>query len=79
MRKADSKIAILDFRTSFNLFSDLLGSIPWETASGGKGEQGIWLLFKDSLLRGEEQSFPVCRKARMRGRRPAWVNMELLS
>lgn len=80
MTKTDSKIIILDFRKArFSLFVDLFGSIPWETASGSKGVQESWLIFKDSLLGAEERSFPACRKTNKHGRRPAWVNRELLS
>jgi len=78
--KTDSRIIILDFRkASFSIFRDLLGSIPWEIASGGKGVQESWLIFKDSLLRVGERFSPVCRKASKHGRRPVWVNVQLLS
>ncbi|KAF1517439.1 hypothetical protein FQV19_0016785, partial [Eudyptula minor] len=37
-----------------------------------------WTIFKKEVLKAQEQAVPVCRKKNGRGRRPAWLNRELL-
>ncbi|KAF1435562.1 hypothetical protein FQV21_0002216, partial [Spheniscus demersus] len=37
-----------------------------------------WTFFKKEVLKAQEQSVPVCRKKNGWGRRPAWLNGELL-
>lgn len=43
----------------------------------GKRPQESWLIFKDSLLRTQEQ-LTMFRKLSKHGRKPVWMNMELL-
>ncbi|CAM5133163.1 unnamed protein product, partial [Natator depressus] len=56
-----------------------MGRIPWENNTRGKGDQESWLYFKESLLRLQEQTIPMCRKNSKYGRRPAWLNNEILA
>ncbi|KAF1449307.1 hypothetical protein FQV21_0007288, partial [Spheniscus demersus] len=37
-----------------------------------------WTIFKKEVLKAQEQAVPVCRKKNRSGRRPAWLNGELL-
>ncbi|KAF1522501.1 putative RNA-directed DNA polymerase from transposon X-element, partial [Eudyptula albosignata] len=37
-----------------------------------------WTFFKKEVLKAQEQAVPVCRKKNGWGRRPAWLNRELL-
>ncbi|NXP18553.1 RTXE polymerase, partial [Scytalopus superciliaris] len=37
-----------------------------------------WTCFKQEVLSAQEQAVPVCRKASQWGRRPAWLNSEIL-
>ncbi|KAF1548265.1 RNA-directed DNA polymerase from mobile element jockey, partial [Eudyptula albosignata] len=37
-----------------------------------------WTIFKKEVLKAQEQAVPVCRKKNGWGRRPAWLNRELL-
>ncbi|CAM4707287.1 unnamed protein product, partial [Lepidochelys olivacea] len=45
----------------------------------GKGVQESWLYFKESLLRLQGQTIPMSRKNSKYGRRPAWLNSEILA
>ncbi|CAM4564646.1 unnamed protein product [Lepidochelys olivacea] len=45
----------------------------------GKGVQESWLYFKESLLRLQGQTIPMSRKNSKYGRRPAWLNGEILA
>ncbi|CAM4583475.1 unnamed protein product [Lepidochelys kempii] len=45
----------------------------------GKGVQESWLYFKESLLRLQGQTIPMCRKKSKYGRRPAWLHSEILA
>ncbi|CAM4547794.1 unnamed protein product [Caretta caretta] len=56
-----------------------MGRIPWGTNMKGKGVQESWLYFKESLLRLQGQTIPMCRKNSKYGRRPAWLNGEILA
>ncbi|CAM4645966.1 unnamed protein product [Lepidochelys kempii] len=56
-----------------------MGRIPWGTNMKGKGVQESWLYFKESLLRLQGQNIPMCRKNSKYGRRPAWLNGEILA
>ncbi|CAM5131267.1 unnamed protein product [Natator depressus] len=56
-----------------------MGKIPWENNMRGKGVQESWLYFKESLLRLQGQTIPTCRKNSKYGRRPAWLNSEILA
>ncbi|CAM4582215.1 unnamed protein product [Caretta caretta] len=56
-----------------------MGRIPWGTNMKGKGVQESWLYFKESLLRLQGQTIPMSRKNSKYGRRPAWLNSEILA
>ncbi|CAM4611583.1 unnamed protein product [Caretta caretta] len=56
-----------------------MGRIPWENNMRGKGVQESWLYFKESLLRLQGQTIPMCRKNSKYGRRPAWLHSEILA
>ncbi|CAM5090430.1 unnamed protein product [Eretmochelys imbricata] len=45
----------------------------------GKGVQESWLYFKESSLRLQGQTIPMCRKNSKYGRRLAWLNSEILA
>ncbi|CAM5148340.1 unnamed protein product [Eretmochelys imbricata] len=79
-RKESSRIQILDFRKAdFDSLRELMGRIPWENNMRGKGVQDSWLYFQESFLRLQGQSIPMCRKNSKYGRRPAWLNSEILA
>jgi len=78
--RAISRIKTLDFRTpNFGLFKELLGVIPRARALEGRGVHECWLLFKHHFLHAQERCIPLTKKSRKGGRRPAWVNKELLA
>lgn len=78
-RRAINKASTLDFRRAdFSLFKRLVQRVPWETALENKGVQEGWTYFKKEVLNAQEQAVPVCRKASWQGRRPAWLNREIL-
>ncbi|CAM5102191.1 unnamed protein product [Natator depressus] len=56
-----------------------MARIPWGTNMKGKGVQESWLYFKESLLRLQGQTIPMSRKNSKHGRRPAWLNGEILA
>ena len=79
MRKKDSRVATLDFRrANFTLFRELLSRVPWESAFEALGVHECWSFFKNHLLKAQEQAIPLCPKSSKQGRRPAWLNRELL-
>ncbi|CAM5145543.1 unnamed protein product [Natator depressus] len=79
-RKESSRIQTLDFRKAdFDSLRELMGKIPWENNMRGKGVQEGWLYFKESLLRLQGQTILMCRKNSKYGRRPAWLNSEILA
>ncbi|KAK4829746.1 LOW QUALITY PROTEIN: hypothetical protein QYF61_006455 [Mycteria americana] len=74
-----SKTTTMDFqRADFGLFRTLVESVPWEIVLKGKGVQEGWAFFKKELLKAQEQAVPMCGKTNQQGRRPAWLNRELL-
>ncbi|KAK4823437.1 hypothetical protein QYF61_002123 [Mycteria americana] len=79
VRRGVSKTTTMDFqRADFGLFRTLVERVPWETVLKGKGVQEGWTFFKKEVLKVQEQAVPVCRKTNWWGRRPAWLNRELL-
>ncbi|GAB0179271.1 UDP-glucose:glycoprotein glucosyltransferase 2 [Grus japonensis] len=62
----------------YQVFSDLLGRIPWDKALGGRGAQDSWLIFKGHLLRAQEQCIPTKKKSGKTTKRPPWMNKDLL-
>ncbi|KAK4811295.1 hypothetical protein QYF61_023347 [Mycteria americana] len=69
----------MDFqRADFGLFRTLVERVPWETVLKGKGVQEGWAFFKKEVLKAQDQAVPMCRKTNQQGRRPAWLNGELL-
>ena len=78
-RKKDSRFATLAFRrANIKLFRELFNRVPWECAFEGLGVHECWSVFKNHRLEAQEQAIPLCRKSSKRGRRPAWLNRELL-
>ncbi|GAB0180024.1 hypothetical protein GRJ2_000467700 [Grus japonensis] len=78
-RKTATKTSTLDMRRAdFRLLRELVSQVPWETALEGIGVHQCWSLFKGHLLRAQEQVIPKCRKSSRQGRRPAWLNRDLL-
>ena len=74
-----SKTAILNLqRVDFDLFRTLVAGVPWESLLKGKGVQEAWTLLKMEILKAQEQAVPECPKASRRGRKPVWMNCELL-
>ncbi|CAM4488283.1 unnamed protein product [Lepidochelys kempii] len=79
-RKVSSRIRTLDFRKAdFDSLRERMARIPWGTNLKGKGVQESWLYFKESLLRLQGQTIPMSRKNSKYGRRPAWLNSEILA
>ncbi|CAM5076528.1 unnamed protein product [Eretmochelys imbricata] len=79
-RKVSSRIRTLDFRKAdFDSLRERMARIPWGTNLKGKGVQESWLYFKESLLRLQGQTIPMSRKNSKYGRRPAWLNGEILA
>jgi len=69
----------MDFqRADFGLFRTLVERVPWERVLKGKGVQESWTFFKEEVLMAQEQAVPMSHKMNRRGRRPAWLNRELL-
>jgi len=78
--RAISRIKTLDFRrANFALFNELLGGIPWARAFEGRGVQECWSLFKRHFLHAQERCIPLRKKSSKGGKRPAWMNKELLA
>ncbi|PKU39519.1 rna-directed dna polymerase from mobile element jockey-like [Limosa lapponica baueri] len=74
-----TKTTTLDFRrANFDLFRRLLDKIPWVAALKDIGGQEGWTYSKKEVLKAQEQAVPVCQKTSRRGRRPAWLNRDLL-
>lgn len=46
----------------FGLFKELVGRISWESALEGRETHESCLIFKDSLLKAQEQSILMFRK-----------------
>ncbi|CAM4498483.1 unnamed protein product [Lepidochelys kempii] len=79
-RKVSSRIRTQDFRKAdFDSLRERMARIPWGTNLKGKGVQESWLYFKESLLRLQGQTIPMSRKNSKYGRRPAWLNGEILA
>ena len=79
VRRVTSKTAVLNVqRADFDLFRTLVAGVPWESLLKGKGVQEAWTLLKMEILKVQEQGVPECRKVSHRGRRPVWMNQELL-
>ncbi|CAM4664489.1 unnamed protein product [Lepidochelys kempii] len=79
-RKVSSRIWTLDLRKAdFDSLRERMGRIPWGTNMKGIGVQESWLYFKESLLRLQGQTIPMSRKNSKYGRRPAWLNHEILA
>lgn len=77
--RVTSRTAVLNFRrVGFDLFRSLVAGVPWVSLLKGKGVQEAWTLLKKEVSKAQEQAVPVSCKASWRGRRPAWMNHELL-
>lgn len=79
IRQTKSKIKKLNFRKAkFQLFRELLNKTPWESALKDKGAQQSWQIFKKAFLWAQELSIPRWRKSGKKGKKPAWLNQDLL-
>lgn len=79
VRRGFSKTAtLIILRVDFELFRTLVGKIPWESVLKCKGVQEGWLFLKKEVLNAQEQAVPLCQKMSQQGRRPVWLNRELL-
>jgi len=79
VKRGASKITTMDFwRANFGLFRMLVEKVAWERVLKGKGVQAGWTFCSEEVLKAQEQAVPMCRKTNWRGRRPAWLNSELL-
>uniref|UniRef100_K7EXP3 Endonuclease/exonuclease/phosphatase domain-containing protein n=1 Tax=Pelodiscus sinensis TaxID=13735 RepID=K7EXP3_PELSI len=78
-RRENSKIETMDFRKAdFGKLRKLIGKVPWESRLRGKTAEESWQFFKGTLLRAQKQAIPLCRKDRKYGKRPLWLNHEIL-
>ena len=79
VRRVTSKTAVVNFqKVDFDLFRMLVAGVPWESFLKGKGVQEAWTLLKMKILRAQDQVVPECCKVSCRGKRPVWMNRELL-
>jgi len=80
-RRAISWNKTLDLRrANFGLFKELShGGIPWARALKGRGVQERWSLLKHHFLQAQERCITLRKKSSKRGRRPAWLNKELVA
>jgi len=79
VKRRSSKTTIMDIqRADFGLFRTLVERVPWDKVLKGKGVQAGWTFFREEVLQAQEQAVPMCRKTSLQGRRPAWLNRELL-
>jgi len=59
----------MDFRRAdFGLFRTLIERVPWERVLKGKGVQEGWTLFKEEVLKAQEQAVPMRHKMNRQGR-----------
>ncbi|KFR04113.1 hypothetical protein Y956_00814, partial [Nipponia nippon] len=76
---AKSKVRTLNFRkVNFQRFKHLVDEIPWEIVLKDKGTEQSWQLFKDTFLRAQELSIPLCKKSGRARRKPVWLSKDLL-
>ena len=79
VRRVTNKTSIMNFKkVDFDQFRELVAQVPWESLLKGKGAQEAWTLLKMEILKAQEQAVPECHKVIRRGRRPVWMNWELL-
>jgi len=79
LRGGASKTTTMDFqRADFGLFRTLVERVSWERVLKGKEVQEGWTFFKEVVLKAQEQAFPMCHKTNQWGRRPTWLNREIL-
>ncbi|KFR07593.1 hypothetical protein N306_10821, partial [Opisthocomus hoazin] len=79
MGKAMSIVRTLNiWKTSFQLFKDLVSRTPWEMVLRDRGAEQSWKTFKDAFFRAQELSVPRCKKSGKEGKRPAWLSRDLL-
>ena len=64
-------------RAKFQLFKELINSMPWETVHVGRGAEQSWQIFKEAFLRAQEFSSPRCSKSE-KPHRLVWLNWNLL-
>jgi len=59
-------------------FGTLIGGVDWESLLKGKRVQEAWTPLKMEIIKAQAQAVPECHKMSCRGRRPVWMNWELL-
>ncbi|KFQ31696.1 hypothetical protein N332_00599, partial [Mesitornis unicolor] len=73
-------VRTLNFRkANFQFFKELLNRTPWEMALIDKGAEQCWRIFKEAFHRAQELLIPKCKKSGKEGKRPAWLNQDLLA
>lgn len=73
--KINNRSTVLNFRRAdLGLFRE---AFMRNCAAGQKAPGESWLIFKDSVLRTQEQ-LTMFSKLSRHGRKPVWMNMELL-
>jgi len=67
VRRGLSRTTTLHFqRADFGLLRSLVDRVPWEAVLKDKGIQEGWTLFKEEVLKVQEQAIPMCRKMSQR-------------
>ena len=74
VKREVSKITTMElWRGDFGLFRMLVKSVPWERVLKDKGVQEGCTLFKEEVLKAQEQAVPMCCKTNQWERRLAWL------
>ena len=61
VRRGASRITTLDLQTAaFGLFRSPVDRVPWGAVLKGNGVQEGWTLFKEEILKVQEQAVPMC-------------------
>jgi len=74
-----SKTTTMEFwRAEFGLFRTLVEKVHWERALKDERVHKDRMFFKEEVLKAQEQAVLMCHKTNQQGRRPAWLNREIL-
>jgi len=65
-------------KAKFRLSKESVKRTPGETALRDKGADQSWQVFKDVFHKAQELSIPKYKKSGKEGKRPAWLNRDLL-
>lgn len=78
-RKKKSRVATLGFRRpNFKIFKKPFSRLSWEFAFEGLQVCECKSVFKNYILEAQEQAIPLQCKWSKRGKRPPWLNREIL-